>query len=172
MKMIANSARNSSRHPNRAGYAVVEFVAVLPLFAALMVGMMEMSRVLTVANLLDDAVRKACRTAATPGKVNTDVVSDVNDILSTDNSLPTLSSVTTQNTAGVYITVAPLQSNGTSGPTYGSAASADVSTANPGDKVSVTVTVSTTNALLYWPKTFFYSDTIESQTLSMMRGGN
>jgi Flp pilus assembly protein TadG len=134
----------------------VEFAVVLAfVIVPLMLGMMELSRVMSVAQLLDNAARRGCRTAITQGKANTDVLKDVNDIVQKDNNLVALSVVTDPTQPGVYIAI-----NGATG---------DVTNANGGDKITVKVSVATSNALLYWPKTFFFSSIIESQFLTMMR---
>ena len=105
----------------RSGGAVaaVEFAVVAPFLFLLATGAFEVGRGIMVRQMLTDAARKACRTGAFPGKANSDITSDVNDIL-TDNSVPT-------SAATITILV-----NGTS---------VDASTAQQGDQVSVKVAV-------------------------------
>src|SRR6185437_9411801 len=66
----------------RRAVAAVEFAVVSPLLATLLLGMLEIGRGLMVKEALSDAAQKACRTAALPGKANSDVQSEVDNIMS------------------------------------------------------------------------------------------
>jgi Flp pilus assembly protein TadG len=137
----------AGRPPRRAAKAVVEFALLLPFFAALIVGMLEMGRAIIVKEILSDAAQKGCRTGALAGKSNTDVTADVNNILSTD-----------KNISGTTTTILV---NGQA---------ADVGSATTGDQISVKVSVPFANAT--WTTTFFLSgQTIESEAVVMMKQG-
>jgi hypothetical protein len=98
--------------------------------------------------MLNDAARKACRTGVLPGKTNSDVTSEVQNIL-TDNSIAA-------KTATITITISP-----------GSAT--DVSGARPGvDTVKVKVSIPVSS--FYWGGTYFLpSSDIESESVSMLK---
>jgi Flp pilus assembly protein TadG len=141
-----NFAKTSS--PKTRGAAAVEFAVLAPFLIFLMLGMFEIGQGIMVKSVLSDAARIACRTGITPGKANSDVTAEVNDIL-TANGIPA-------SDATITILV-----NGNN---------ADVSTANRTDKISVKVAVPISD--VYWFSTYFLTgQTVESETVSMMRQG-
>lgn len=142
-------------HPSaqRRGTAVAEFAVVAPVFGLIMLGMFELSRGWFVKDILNDAARKGCRTAVLPRNPadtaftsNTDVTSDVNDIL-TDNGIATTSATITIMVNGNVV---------------------NVNTAKRGDIITVKVALPV--SAVYWGGTFFLAATvIESETVIMMR---
>jgi Flp pilus assembly protein TadG len=131
--------------PRRAASAV-EFALVLPFLGILVLGMFEIARALMVKEALSDAAQRACRTASLPGQSNTAVQADVDNIMS-DNKI-----------TGYTTTI---QVNGTT---------ADVSTAQRNDQVSVKVGVPVTQ--VFWTTTFFVtSQMVESEAVVMLRQG-
>lgn len=151
-------SRSAPPGSGRTGAASIEFTVVLMfLFVPLMLGMFELSRVMWVAHILDDAARAGCRTGISQGKANTDVQTTVQNIIKVDSDLPSTLTVNPGSGAGIYIQV-----NG---------AAADVSTAKSGDKIQVKVSINTSDALKYWPNQWFTS-TVESQFLTMMKQGS
>ena len=132
----------------RRAIAAVEFAVLAPFLFTLATGAFEVGRGVMVRQILTDAARKACRTGALPGEANSNITSDVNDIL-TDNSVPT-------SAATITILV-----NGNS---------VDASTAKQGDQVSVKVAVPF-NKVSWTPLFFFTNTSVESETLVMMRQG-
>src|SRR5262245_38829932 len=72
----------------RRGIAAVEFAVLAPFLAILILGTFELARGIMVKQILNDAARRGCRTAIQPLKANSNVTSDVNNIL-TDNSIST-----------------------------------------------------------------------------------
>lgn len=132
----------------RRTIAAVEFAVLAPFLFTLATGAFEVGRGVMVRQILTDAARKACRTGALPGEANSNITSDVNDIL-TDNSVPT-------SAATITILV-----NGNS---------VDASTAKQGDQVSVKVAVPF-NKVSWTPLFFFTNTSVESETLVMMRQG-
>jgi Flp pilus assembly protein TadG len=148
MLMIRLTSPSRVAPAGRRAAAAVEFAVLAPFLFTLAMGAFELGRGLMVRQVLTDAARKACRTGALPGKANSDVTSDVNDIL-LDNNIPT-------SVATITILV-----NGTS---------VDVSTAQQGDQISVKVAVPF-NKVTWTPLFFFNSASVESETLVMMRQG-
>jgi Flp pilus assembly protein TadG len=132
----------------RKGAAVVEFALAAPLLATLVVGMFEVSRGIMVKQVLSDAARKACRTGIQPNKANTDITSEVNNILS-DNNI---------SSSGATITIL----------VNGSAV--DASTAQQNDQISVQVSIPVSK--IYWAGTIFLpASAITSEAVVMMRQG-
>ncbi len=146
--MIRRTSSSRFAPSGRRGAAAVEFAAVAPFLFILAMGAFEVGRAIMVRQVVTDAARKACRIGTLPGKANSDVTADANDIL-TDNSIPT---------SAVTITILV---NGQS---------VDVSTAQPGDQISVKVSVPY-NEVSWTPLKFFNSSSVDSETLVMMRQG-
>jgi Flp pilus assembly protein TadG len=138
------------RSPGKSRHAVaaVEFAILAPFLFLLATGTFELARGIMVRQVLTDAVRKACRNGALPGRANSDITNDVNNILS-DNVVPT-------SAATITILV-----NG---------AAVDASTAVVKDKISVKVAVPF-NKVAWTPLFFFTNASVESETLVMMRQG-
>jgi Flp pilus assembly protein TadG len=136
---------SSARRPRR-GVSAVECAILAPFLATLVLGMLEIGRGLMVKEVLSDAAQKACRTAALPGKANSDVISEISNIMS-DNSV-----------TGYSYTILV---NGSS---------TDVVNASRYDKISVKVSVPVSS--VFWTTTFFLTATeVESETVVMMRQG-
>jgi Flp pilus assembly protein TadG len=130
----------------RRGIAAVEFAVLAPFLAMLMLGTFELTRGIMVKQLLNDAARKACRTGIQPQKANTDVIAEVNNILS-DNGVPAADATITIQVNGVTI---------------------DCSTAKQNDKVSVKVAIPTSDT--FWAGEYFLKSTsIESDSIAMLR---
>src|SRR5690349_5471706 len=103
-----------ARRPNRSrrrGAALVEFAVVSPILVSLVLGTIEVSRVLQVKQYLTDAARYGARAASRPGASNSDVQAAIKAVVANFN-IPA-SAVTTA-----------VKVNGTT---------ADASTANSGD---------------------------------------
>jgi Flp pilus assembly protein TadG len=132
--------------PRRLGSAAVEFALFAPLLGMLMMGMFEMGRAMNAKEILSDAVRKAGRTGIQPNKANSDITTEVSNILSDNQS----------STSQLTVTI---QVNG---------AAVDASTAVRGDMISVKASIPATQVL--WLAPFFLnSQSIESETIVMMR---
>jgi Flp pilus assembly protein TadG len=130
----------------RRGAVVAECALILPLMALIMVGMFELGRAVMVKDVLSDAARKGCRRAVVPGMDNTKVTKDVTGVLQANN-------ITTVNAKVVVLVNDQV---------------ADVSTAQAGDKVSVTVSVPFTDA--GWTASLFLSKTtLASEAVAMMK---
>jgi Flp pilus assembly protein TadG len=137
----------SSRHATqRSGLAVVEFALVAPIFVFLTIAIVELARGYHVKEVLCDAARKACRGAVLPTGANSTITSDVNSVLTSNNI----------STTNVTITV---KVNGTT---------ANATTANQNDKVSVTVAVPVSSVAWITPL-FLPGQKLVSETVTMMR---
>jgi Flp pilus assembly pilin Flp len=136
MMMLRTS--NSTR---RRGAATVEFAVIAIVLAVLIMGVIELTRVIQVKLYLTDAVRSGCRVAAQPGATTAQVTSAVGSILTNDGL---------SGSATVTLLV-----NGTA---------ADVSTAVRGDKITLTVSIPLGNSTYispsYFTKTSVINETI------------
>jgi len=112
--MLLRPARPIRR---RRAAALVEFAVVAPVFFLVILAIVEVARLFMVGSLMTNAARSGCRAGVLPGKSNSDVSAAVTNAL---------------NNQGISGTTTTIQVNGTS---------QDVSTAQTGDIVTVTVTV-------------------------------
>jgi Flp pilus assembly protein TadG len=121
---------------------MVETAIVLAVFFILVLGMIEMSRLGMVAQLLSDAARESCRLAVLNGKTPTDVTGMAQTIL---------------NSGGINtytLTTTP----------------SDVTTSHLGDPVTVVITVSFSNVSWLSTPRFLGSATMQSSaTMSSER---
>jgi Flp pilus assembly protein TadG len=148
----------------RRGVAAAEFAILAPFLGALIMGMCEMGRAVMAKDILTNAARKSCRTAATNGKTYQNAVDDANNIL-TDNHISTAS-------ATITVQVATYTGNSTT-PSWGAfttVSSNAAFTPNALDKVSVKVSVPATSVLWFAP-VFMPTTAVESETLILVRQG-
>lgn len=124
--------------PRRRGAHLVEFALVAPIFFAFVFGMIDLGRGFMVSSLLTNAARAGCRTAVLPGKTNDDVKTAVTNTLKGQGV----------NGSTTTITVA--------------GGASDVSGAETGEMVTVTVAVPATN-VLWLPMEKFLNGTITGQ---------
>jgi hypothetical protein len=130
----------------RRAVAAVELAVVLPFIAALVLGMVEIGRGLSVKESLSDAAQKACRAGAQPGKTTAQAQAEV------DNIMQDLG-ITGYSTA---ILVNGQQT--------------DIKDAKHNDQISVKVSVPVSQ--VSWTTTFFLSaQDLESETVIMLRQG-
>jgi Flp pilus assembly protein TadG len=137
----------------------------------MIIGMLELGRGIMVKEVLTDAARKACRTAAYPGQTFANADSDARDILK-DNFGATVS--TSSNTK-VTVQVAANSGVWTARPTNWNTASSGsdyVASANQGDLiwVSVSVRVDDVGWVFGWFLSRAVTD-IESENCYMVRQG-
>jgi Flp pilus assembly protein TadG len=116
MLLRGNLFAHVPTRPRRAA-AVVEFAVVAPLLFALVLGIIEFGRAMMVLELLNNAARAGCRAGVLSGSSNTDVNSAITTALTG---------------SGVNSPSTTIDVNGSQ---------ADVSTAQTGDTISVTVSV-------------------------------
>jgi Flp pilus assembly protein TadG len=153
-----------ARRGQRRGIAAAEFAVLAPFLAALVIGMVEMGRLVMVKETLTNAARKGCRTGVTPGKGYNDILNNVNNILTDNNIDPSKATITVQ--------IAPYTGTATA-PSWGSFTTVTSPSAfnpNPLDKVSVQVSIGVTNVLWLTP-VFTSSASVESEMLTMLRQG-
>ncbi len=148
----------------RFAIAATEFAVVAPFVGIVIMGMCEMGRAVMVKDILTDAARKGCRSGAMVGKTYTNLLTDVNNIL-TDNNI-------SSNNATITVQVASYTGTSTS-PSWGAFATvnSDASfTPSALDQVSVKVAIPVNNVLWFTP-IFMSKSSLESETLIMVRQG-
>lgn len=154
MRLALRSSHRSSR--GRPAVAAVEMAVILPVLAAIMLGMFELSRALMVKQTLTDAARKGCRTGIIHQYGNVDISNDVTNVMqgngfdTTKFNPPTIGSIT--------ITVTDPNGNSLS----------DALDAPPGSTVSVQVSIPVSS--FTWGTTFFLSgNVLDSDQIIMMK---
>lgn len=136
------SRKRRSRN-SRSGAAVVEFAIVGPLMIMLTMGMMELSRVVMVKQLMIHATREGARMASLNGTTTSDVVSFVQQELQS------------QSVAGTSISTIPAEVSGVTGGSQ------------------VTVQISVPAALVSWiPTPMFTGNTTLTAETTMRRENN
>ena len=153
--------RLSLRYPHRSSgrrpaVAAVEMAVIVPVLAAIMLGMFELSRGLMVKQALTGAARKGCRTGIIHQYGNNDIINDVTNLMQ-DNGFdttkfnpPTLGTIT--------ITVTDPNGN----------TLADALDAPPGSTVSVQVSIPVSSVT--WGTTIYLSgDVLASDQIVMMK---
>ena len=137
-----------SRRPNdRRGAAVVEFAVVASLLMMLVFGIIEYGRLVMVQQILTNAAREGSRKAVLLGVTNTDVTNVVANYL--DGTTIT----------GQSRTIEVLDSSGNS---------LDLSTAQPGDPVTVRVSISFAD-VSWLPAPMYLGSTVLSASSTMRR---
>lgn len=122
----------TKRRSNRRGAALVEMAMVLPIFFAVVLGIVEFGRAMMVSQMVTNAAREATRLAIIDGSTNTTVETWVEEFLSDSISVDA-SDVT------VTITVVAAPGNDDPNNQVGNAQTRDLVTVNvsvPFDKVS------------------------------------
>jgi Flp pilus assembly protein TadG len=147
----------------RTAGVAVEVAILAPFLVALILGMCEMGRAMMVKDILTNAARKGCRTGISPTMGYSDIVADVNNVLS-DNGISSAK-------ATITIQVATYTGNSTT-PSWASPATATSETFAPNalDQISVQVSVKASDVLWFSP--YFLGDSfVEAETLYMVRQG-
>ena len=147
----------------RHGIACVELAVLAPFLGLFLVGMFEIGRACLVAEALENAARKGCQAGINNGKSYTDVIADVNNILS-DNNLVTTNVVTS-------VGVATCSSSTSNPPTWGSFTAATANnnyTPKKFDLVAVQVTIPAAD-VLYFNSFFLKNMNIRSSKVVLMR---
>ncbi|MFL5327297.1 MAG: TadE/TadG family type IV pilus assembly protein [Gemmataceae bacterium] len=129
----------------RLGTACVEMAVILPVLAAMGIGMIELSRLVQVKHILTNCAREVTRRAILSNATDTGVKANLSSILTAANITP--SNVTTT-----------IKVNGVT---------ADISTAKAGDTISVTLSVP--SSTVTWVTPMFTSSTVTSEALTMMK---
>jgi Flp pilus assembly protein TadG len=147
----------------RRASAVVEFALVAVVLGTVVAGMVELARAIIIKDILTDAARKGASIAVAANKTYSDIQNDVDDVLSTDNSLPT-----TVANGKATLTVSVATWNAAKS-TYGADTVVTSSTFAPNqyDKVSVKVSVNASD--LPWLFLNYTKGVLESETVVMMK---
>jgi Flp pilus assembly protein TadG len=130
--MNQNMKQLMNRQHNRRGAAIVEMALVLPIFFAVVLGIVEFGRAMMVSQMVTNAAREATRLAIIDGSTNTTVETWVEEFLN-DSINVTASDVT------VTITVVAAPGNDDPNNQIGNAQARDLVTVDvsvPFDKVS------------------------------------
>ena len=158
--IIATSAR-----AKRRAVAAVEFAMVVPVFAAILIAMFELSRGMMCKETLSNAVRKSARTAIQRDKGSTDAFTDAVNIMS-DNGYGTSkfnpaapgTTATSSNIGSVTITCTDPSGNSLT----------DCLGAPPNSTITIQVSIPVSSVC--WVSSFFLTDSmIESETVVMLK---
>jgi Flp pilus assembly protein TadG len=122
----------------RRGTTTAEVAVVSPVAFALVLGLVEIGRALMVMHLLNNAAVAGCRTAIIEGQDTTAVQSEVNSVLSATGISGATTTVTVND------------------------ASADASTANSGDEITVQVSVPY-SSVSWLPSPSFVTGSLQTQ---------
>jgi Flp pilus assembly protein TadG len=123
---------------SRRGAHAVEFAVVAIVMFVFILALVELGRGFMVQYLLTNAARQGCRVGILPGKANSDIIAAVNGALGSQ---------------GIRGDTAVVQVNDNT---------ADVSTANSGDEVTVIVSVPV-SSVTWLPGTGFLTGSISSK---------
>ena len=137
------------RQHSRQGAAVVELALVSPIWLTLLIGICEIGQALNADSILSAAARAACGTASIPGTANVDVISDAKAVLSANGISTSSLSVT-------------ILINGSPG---------DVSQAVQYSRISITVSIPTTQVVVVDLLTYLGNNPNLSQTMTILRQG-
>jgi Flp pilus assembly protein TadG len=116
-----NASIRQSTDLRRRGTAAVEMAMVLPVFVTALLGIIELGRAIMVSQLLENAAREGARMAILDNTTNAQVTTAAQTFMQNAANIAPSKVTVTINVAG---------SN-----------SAALSTANPGDLISVTVSI-------------------------------
>jgi len=158
MKLSRKQIRGSVGGTKRLGSAVAEFAILSPFLAMVILGMFELGRAMMVKNQLSDAARKACRTGIKRDKGNTDINSEVTNIMNVDDGYTT-AQFNPPTVGAINITV-----TGPNGITL-----ADSLDAPSGSVVSVQVQIPVSSTTWVPPLFLGSGSTLESETVVMMK---
>jgi Flp pilus assembly protein TadG len=131
----------------RKATATVEFAIIAPILAALMLGMIEVTRAIQVKEFLTDTARSGARLGAQPGTSNASIQSNVDAILASNGI----------KTSDATITVSV---NGST--------SNDAKNAIRGDRITVTIQVPISKVNWVSPL-FFPTTSVTSESVHMVR---
>ena len=106
------NARRSARSQSRRGAAMLEFAIVLPILLLIILGIIELGRVMMLNQITTNACREACRRAIIPGMTNTYVLDVANSYLDAGGISNVGRVVNVLDTGGIATTVEAVQSHG------------------------------------------------------------
>ena len=108
-----HDSRRTARSPSRRGAAMVEFAIVLPMLLLMILGIIEMGRVMMLNQITTNACREASRRAIIPGMTSIHVRGVVNQYLDAGGISDAGRVVTLLDKDGNETTVEAIQSHGT-----------------------------------------------------------
>lgn len=162
----------------RAGIAATELAILAPFFGIMIMGMIELTRVMNVKIALDDAARKGCRSAIMPGHgtkypttttTGASASQDVIDILNESGLDPTRATLTVTvgtNAATVYSVSG---SGGSYTVSQSSGSGSDPLTAASGTKISVKIGMNSGDFSWTGSTRFVPSTMVQSETVTMAK---
>jgi Flp pilus assembly protein TadG len=150
----------------RWGIAATELAMVAPLLGTIFVGMMELSRGVSVKETLSNAARKGCRTGIQRNTSSTDIFNDCVNIMrdngfdsTTFNPAPPVN----PNNRTTYVGTVTISVTDPNGNTL-----TDALGAPQGSQVTVQVSIPISSVM--WVTSFFLTQTeLESETMVMMK---
>jgi Flp pilus assembly protein TadG len=136
---------------------------IAPLLLTLVIGMIELSRVIMVKEVLTNAARRGANFGIKNNQTYTDISNAVDDILATDKQLP---ATVANGKATLTVTVARWNSTTQ---LYGADTTVDATTFAPSqyDKIRMKVSVHSQDVSLLFLR--FTAGDIESETVAMMK---
>ena len=103
--------RATIRRHRRRGVAMLEMAIILPIFLLLVLGIIEMGRVMMLNQMATNGVREACRRAIVPGADHTNVMNVVNGYLNAGGVSQTGRVVQIRNQAGTSVNLSSIGSH-------------------------------------------------------------
>ena len=108
---VEHYMRRSNRRKRSRGVAMLELAIVLPILIMLLLGIIEMGRVMMLNNVSTNAVREASRRAIRQGMTNAEVLSTVNGYLDAGGVSQTGRQVYIRNSAGASVDLTTIKSH-------------------------------------------------------------
>jgi Flp pilus assembly protein TadG len=99
------------KRPRRAGVAMLELAIVLPIFLLLVLGIIEMGRVMMLNQMATNGCREACRQAIVPGAKHEDILQVANGYLDASGVSSTGRVVQIRNESGSVVKLGNIQSH-------------------------------------------------------------
>jgi hypothetical protein len=97
--------------PRRRGAAMLEMAIVLPIFLMLVLGIIEMGRVMMIGQMATNGVREAARRAIVPGATHQRIIDTVNGYLAAAGVSETGRQVFLMNSAGQRVDLSQIGSH-------------------------------------------------------------
>jgi Flp pilus assembly protein TadG len=158
MVLFHSQTSPNADRKKRRGAAIVEFAVVSPVFALILMGMIEICRGIMVKVALSDAARAGCRAGVERDRANVDIVRYCTDVMNNAG----FTSFDGTNVGSVTITV----TDGSNPPnTVNNNQTLD---APSGSFVSVQVSIPS-SATTWVPPVFITQGSLESETVVMMK---
>lgn len=110
-RLLRQRYRNPGRSGVRSGAAMLEMAIVLPIFLMLVLGIIEMGRVMMINQMACNACREGARRAVIPGMTDDTVMGIVNGYLDAAGISPTGRSVKLMDSGGSEVSLATIGSH-------------------------------------------------------------